>query len=316
MRIIVMGTGPFAVPTFQWLLDSPHDVLALVTRPVPPAGKRRKDSPNPMRDLAESQGLGIYAPDSVNSAETILWLKNQQADLYIVCDYGQILSPEALATSRLGGINLHGSLLPKYRGAAPINWALYHGEQETGVTVILMTPRLDGGPCLVKVVTPIGDDETAAEIEPRLSASGVSAVQQAMEMLAEWDGRSEIGERQDPTEVTKAPRLKKADGQVDWTRSASQIKDQVRAFQPWPGTFCNWQRGKKTMRLILDKVSPIDEPCTQLPGTVVSADDSKLVVATGDGQLAIDSIQPSGKRVMHVDEFQRGYRIPSGDRLT
>src|SRR6187399_3108546 len=148
MKLVVLGTGPFAVPMFQSLLDSPHQVAALITRPTPPARGREKAPLNPMRDLATSRGLRIHAPESINSGEGAALLAGLKADLLVVCDYGQILSREVLALAPLGGINLHASLLPKYRGAAPIQWSLLNGDRETGVTVIHMTPRLDGGPIL------------------------------------------------------------------------------------------------------------------------------------------------------------------------
>src|SRR5262245_45786141 len=150
MRIAVLGTGPFAAPMFESLLDSTHDVVALVTRPTPPPTARDKSPPNPMRQVAERRGLPVHAPLSINSDEGRELIEKLSPELLIVCDYGQILSPEILALAPLGGINLHASLLPKYRGAAPIQWALLNGERETGVTVIHMTPRLDGGPMLVQ----------------------------------------------------------------------------------------------------------------------------------------------------------------------
>ena len=161
LNLVVMGTGPFAVPMLESLLTSRHRVLGLVTRPDRPVHRRGKPPANPMRELAQHSGIDVFEPESINSPEAHAWLRERMADLFVVCDYGQILSREALALARLGGINLHASLLPKYRGAAPINWAIYHGEQETGVTVIHMTPQLDAGPALVQRRIAIGTSETA-----------------------------------------------------------------------------------------------------------------------------------------------------------
>ena len=182
MRILMMGTGPFAVPTFRGLVASAHEVLALITRPVPaPSGRRKSSQPaNPMQELAEAMGVPVQAPESIKSPTAIELLKGYRADLLVVCDYGQILPTAALATARLGGINLHGSLLPSYRGAAPINWALYDGVAETGVTVIHMTARLDAGPCLVQRSIPVGASEDAIELERRLAELGWQAVQEAL----------------------------------------------------------------------------------------------------------------------------------------
>ncbi|MEZ6113782.1 MAG: methionyl-tRNA formyltransferase [Pirellulaceae bacterium] len=318
MRLLMMGTGPFAAPTFETLLDGPHEVLGLVTRPVPPAVGRRKVPENPMRDVAVARGVELFEPDSINATESIERLAAWNADLLVVCDYGQILSREALGTSRLGGINLHGSLLPRHRGAAPVHWAIWEGDAETGVSVIHMTPRLDGGPILTTRRMPIGPDDTTASLEPRLAELGVGAVSEAIAMLESWDGVSSIGEPQDAARVTKAPRLNKQVGQVDWSQPAARIERQVRALQPWPGTYTNWNRDGEALRLILDRVHVVRELATESrpgeskPGEVVVSDGQQLVIATGEGCLRIERIQPAGKRVMEVAEFLRGKSVPVG----
>jgi methionyl-tRNA formyltransferase len=342
MRIVVLGTGPFAVPMFLSLLQSPHEVLALVTRPTPPAKGREKGPVNPMQDAAESRGLPVHAPATINSEEGQQLIGQLGPDLLVVCDYGQILSAEVLALTPLGGINLHASQLPKYRGAAPIQWALYHGESDTGVSVIHMTPRLDAGPILAVRTTLIGSDETHLQLEDRLSWLGIEAVHESIERLAGWDRASPIGTPQDPREATKAPRLRKENGAVDWSRTAEQIRNQVRAFKPWPGTFTFWHRpGHEALRIVIDGVSVLglgiraaarmaelesttgagspasdrSRPEGFSPGQVVVSDGKQLIVATGEGGLAIAAIAPAGKRHMTVAEFLRGYRIREGDVL-
>ncbi|MCH5374590.1 MAG: methionyl-tRNA formyltransferase [Planctomycetes bacterium] len=223
MRLLMMGTGPFAVPTFEWLLSSDHDVAALVTRPVSSPVGRRKGPANPMRDVAQARGVPVLDPQDVNAAEAIQRLRDLQTDLLVVCDYGQILSADTLGATPMGGINLHGSLLPEYRGAAPINWAIWEGRRETGVTVIHMTPRLDSGPCLTQLRTEIGGDEDAVSLEKRLARLGVEAVREALDLLVAWDRHGSIGKIQDRSRATRAPRLKKEDGRVDWNRTARQI---------------------------------------------------------------------------------------------
>ena len=318
MRLLMMGTGPFAVPTFASLLDSEHEVVALVARPVPPPKGRTKSPPAPMRDLAVQRGVRVLEPEDINTEQSRLSLAALDFQLLVACDYGQLLSAKTLAISPLGGVNLHASLLPEYRGAAPINWAIYHGETETGVTVLHMTPRLDSGPCLVQRRTQIGPDEDAVQLERRLSQIGVEAVHEALGMIAQWDGQSPLGVVQDPKAATKAPRLKKSDGEVDWTRSARQIANQVRALKPWPGTFTSCHRPHgEAMRLILDHVSPAAEASlTGQPGEVVLADKSRLIVGTGDGLLSLDRVQPAGKRVMAIEEFLRGHPMAVGERLS
>jgi methionyl-tRNA formyltransferase len=244
----------------------------------------------------------------VNSEEGQQLVERHAADLLVVCDYGEILSNQVLGLARLGGINLHGSLLPRYRGAAPVNWALLHGDTVTGITVIHMTPRLDGGPILSQHSLEIGHDEDAVELEHRLSELGVAAVMESIHRLAGWDGQSPLGEPQAKELVTKAPRLKKSDGQVDWARSAEQIRNQVRALKPWPGTFTNLLRaGKEPMRIILGSVTPIEGDSRGEHGTTL-ADNDEIVVRCGASDvLRIDRLQPAGKREMDGREFIRGY---------
>ncbi len=303
-----MGTGPFAVPTFQALLDSEHQVPCLVTRPDKPARGRKKLPLNPMREVAQANGLPVFAPVSINSTEGLALLDDQQPELLVVCDYGQILSADSLSKAPLGGINLHGSLLPKYRGAAPINWALLNGDTRAGVTVIHMTPRLDGGPMLCQRALEVGDDEDAVRLERRLSRIGVDAVFEAIDMLDEWDGTSSLGEAQSRHLVSKAPRLKKSDGRVDWHQSAVRISHQVRALKPWPSTFSHLLRdGKPPMRLILDKVSVVDNELELPVGSGRANEEGKVVVQCGEGLLCLERLQPAGKRVMESAEFVRGY---------
>ncbi len=320
MRLIMMGTGPFAVPTFEALDRSPHEVLVLVSRP--PRGRRGAASSrapsNPMREAAEALGVEVWMPESANLADSQARLAEYQADLLVVCDYGEILKPETLAAARLGGVNLHASLLPKYRGAAPINWALYHGEKETGVSVIQMTAGLDAGPCLCQVSTPIEPHETAVELEQRLASLGAEAVCQTVTDLEAGQTQPIVQDRQ---RATKAPRLKKTDGLIDWSRGAAQICDQVRALKPWPGCYTFLQRAddqqaaRGPIRLILGEVGvreEIDAGENLAPGSVFDSD-NRLIVATGAGAIEIRTLQPAGKRMLATEAFLRGTSVRPGD---
>ena len=321
---------------FRSLLASDHEVFALVTRPTPPPRPREKAPPNPMRGVAEERGLTVYAPDSINSDEGRQLIAQLTPELLVVCDYGQILAANVLGLVPLGGINLHASLLPKYRGAAPIHWALLNGESETGVTVIHMTPRLDGGPILAARSTLIGSDETQPELEARLAVLGIEPVHEAIERLARWDRASPLGVPQDARHATSALRLRKEHGAIDWSRTAEQIRNQVRALKPWPGTYTFWHRpGEEPLRLAIDEVSVLGRgykaairgaglesetpatpaPLEHQPGQVMLCDGKQLIVATGEGGLSITRIQPAGKKVMPVDQFLRGYHLRVGDRL-
>jgi methionyl-tRNA formyltransferase len=318
LKLVLMGTGPFAAPTFESILQQGrHQVLAVVTRPVPPPVGRVKAPVNPIRDLAEKHGAAIFAPESINEPAAIEFLTAQAADLFIVCDYGQILSREALSLSRLGGINLHGSLLPRHRGAAPIVWAILSGDAETGVTVIHMTPGLDAGPMLVKSKLTIGERETCGELEPRLAELGPLAVDDALEVLENWDGASPLGEKQDSALVTKAPRISKAMGAIDWTKPAQNLALEVRAFQPWPGSYTFLIReNKEPLRVALLSVDATEIALPAVgPGEIIALDKDTFAIATGAGSLKINTIQPAGKKPMSAGEFMRGNAIQLGMRF-
>jgi methionyl-tRNA formyltransferase len=313
MRLVMMGTGPFAVPTFRGLFETHHRIAALVTGPLRQRGGKLAPV-SPMRDVAHEHSLPIFDPEDVNTPEAQAVLTSFESDLLVVCDYGQILSATTLSTARLGGVNLHASLLPKYRGAAPINWAIYDGEQETGVSVIHMTPQVDAGPVIAQGPAPIDPDETAVELEQRLSTIGAWFVRRAIDSL-----EAGILEAfpQNPALASKAPRLKKTDGAIDWSRPALAIKNQIRALEPWPKTYTFWYRPDgSSLRLILGPVAVIDGAANEAPpGTVLEAQGDRLVIAAGQGALSLSSIQPSGKRSFSISEFLRGYRVRPGERF-
>ncbi len=321
MRLLMLGTGPFAAPTFEALYAAGHDVAALVTRPPRNVRDRYKGAESPLPPIAQRHGTPVIAPEDVDGPAAREQLAAWQPDLLVVCDYGQILAPETLATARLGGINLHGSLLPKYRGAAPINWAIYRGETETGVTVIHMTPQLDAGPCIGQARTPIGENETAAEVEARLSQLGAPLVCACIEQLAA--GKA-CAIPQDPAQATRARRLRKEDGEIDWTRPARAIHNQIRAFIPWPRC-ATWfhRRDGGPLRVMIDStrltdaatLATIASPAESSPGTLLGSTTDHILVQTGNGALAVREIQPTGKRRMSAAEFARGYRVQPGDRF-
>lgn len=313
VRIVVMGTGPFAVPMFGALLRSRHRVLALVTRPDRAAPGRRPP-PNPMRAAAEAAGLPVLAPERVNDPGSVAALEALAPELLVVCDYGQILSPETLCVARQGGINLHGSLLPRHRGAAPVQWAILSGDAETGVCVIHMTPTLDGGGVIVSRATPIEANETASHLEARLAALGPELVLAAIERVTDPDRPpGPCGTPQDAALVTKAPRFTKADGLVDWTRPAAWIARMPRALDPWPRATSFLRAGDDAdpVRLVLEAVvaGPAAPPGV-VPGAVLSADDAGLVVACGDGgTVTVQRIVPEGRSSMSVGDFLRGRHV-------
>jgi methionyl-tRNA formyltransferase len=311
MQVIMMGTGPFAVPTFRALLRTRHAVPLLVTRPIRTHRGKSVEPVSPIREIGLEHGVAIFDPEDVNSPDSQAELARLGADLMVVCDYGQILSPAALATARLGGINLHASLLPTYRGAAPINWAIYNGDTETGVTIIHMTPRIDAGPCIAQTRVAIGPDETAAELEPRLAEIGAGLVCESIDLLESGAAKAIP---QDASSASKAPRLKKTDGAIDWSRAASAIRNQIRAMEPWPKTYTFWHRADgPAARLMLGPATVENIAASSTPGVVIEASGDRLVIAAGKDALRPASVQPSGKRLMPVAEFLRGYRVRVGD---
>jgi methionyl-tRNA formyltransferase len=310
MRLIMLGTGPFAVPTLEALAQSEHEVSLVVTRPP----KGRDAAASPIQQAGETLGLATWSPDTVNSAEAQERLASVGADLLVVCDYGEILKPDTLKTARLGGINLHGSLLPKYRGAAPVQRAILGGEAETGNSVIQMTPGLDAGPCLGQQRTPIDPDEDAGQLEARLAKMGAELVCQVVAQLAACTTKPI---EQNAQESSKAPRLRKEEGAIDWSRPAHEIKNRVRALRPWPRAFTFWHRANGApLRVVIDRVSieGAESRGCGPPGSVLQASD-RLVVATGNAPLEIVALQPAGKRPMTAAEFLRGYRVAAGDRF-
>jgi len=328
LKLVVMGTGPFAVPMLEALVASPHEVVAVVTRPdhAPPG---RRPPPNPMREAAVAAGLPVLDPERINAPESLAILRGLAADLLVVCDYGQILSAEALAVAPLGGLNLHGSLLPRHRGAAPVQWAILEGDPLSGVSVIGMTPALDAGRVITARETPIGERETAPELEARLARIGGPAVLDAIERVqaavAAGHAASEVGIRQDETGATRAPRLAKADGVIDWSLPADRIERMRRALEPWPRAATFHERGDgQRQRLVVAEadVAPGEEfPASAAePGTVLAAetgpDTGRIVVACGGGTvLAITRLVPEGKRAMAAGEFLRGSSLRPGQRL-
>ena len=316
LRLVLMGTGPFAVPSFEALRLAGHEIVMVVTRPARAVKSRKGPPPAPVREWAESHGLEVFAPDSINDAAAVSSVAEQRAQLLVVCDYGQILKPEALETATLGGINLHGSLLPKYRGAAPVQCALLNGDQVTGVSIIHMTPRLDGGPVITRRETEINECETAGALEERLALLGVAATLEAVELLSEWDGDSVIGEMQDSGAITKAPRLRKSDAEIDWARPARLVHCHVRGMQPWPIAYTHFKpvESKPAIRLAIKQIRVLNEPVgSHVPGEIVQRDE--FIVATADCLIEIKKIQPAGKREMAGVEFLRGHNPPAGTIL-
>src|SRR5437660_5790398 len=241
MRLAMMGTGSFAEPTFQALLAGPHPVVGLVTNPDRPSGRER-EMQRGMKKIALEHNVPVFQPENINTPEGVAGLKAFQPDLLVVAAYGQILSKDVLSVPTHGGINVHASLLPKYRGAAPIAWAIYHGESRTGVTIIRMSVALDAGDMLAQEAIDIGPEETAGELETRLADLGARLATKVIDQIAAGTAQ---GVKQDKTQATKAPKLTKEHGLIDWSRSGRDVCNQIRAMQPWPTAYTFWHRHRE-----------------------------------------------------------------------
>jgi methionyl-tRNA formyltransferase len=310
----MMGAGTFAEPTLEGLLARPGLVVGLVTQPDRAVGAQRGSTRQVglgMKEIAQSAGVPLFQPESINTPEGVAKLTEWQPDLLVVAAYGQILSKDVLSVPRLGGINVHASLLPKYRGAAPIAWAIYHGETKTGVTIIRMTTGLDAGEMLAQETIDILPEETAGELEARLAPRGAKL---ALEVVERVQVGPVSGIPQDKSQVTKAPKLKKEDGLIDWTKSAEQVCRQIRAVQPWPTAYTFLHRqGKSAQRIIINRAAVAKEAGsgTAIPGQVAESD--RLVVYVGQGMVEIRELQPAGKKRMAAEEFLRGHAPKAGD---
>ncbi len=313
LKIVMLGTGDFAVPSYAALYQTGHQVLGLYTQPDRMRTGKEVHR-NRMKEVALEHGTPVFQPEKINTPESLAELEGLGADVFLVAAYGQILSRRFLAIPPLGSFNIHASLLPKYRGAAPINYAVLNGETETGVSLIEIVPQLDAGPVVGMVSTPIQSTETAGELEDRLA-------ELAAPLTVEFLNRLEQGtiERipQDESLVTLAPKMTKEFGLVPWHKRAEEINWQVRAMQPWPTpyTFLH-QTGREPRRLVIREVVPVDVHTSEKPpGTVVAVDKHQILVQSGSTPVSIIQIQPEGKKPMTAAEFLRGNRLVPGDRF-
>jgi methionyl-tRNA formyltransferase len=308
LRVVFFGTPAFAVPTLDALLSSPHTVVTVVTQPNRPRGRGQKVSDAPVKARAAVAGVPVLQPERLRDPEFVAALRALHADLGVVAAYGKILTDEVLTIPRFGMINVHGSLLPKYRGAAPVHRAIINGERETGITIMRIVKALDAGPMLAAVRREIGPDETSEDVERDLARLGAALLIDVVELMS----AGPIAETaQDDALATYAHRLTKEDGAIDWRASASSIHNLVRGLHPWPHAF-TFHQGR---RFIVRRTKPERDDGDAEPGTILAAADDNLVVRTGAGALRILDIQPEGKRPMMVREFLAGHRLPPGTRF-
>ncbi len=322
LRIIYMGTPQFAVPALETLITGPragdilatgYEIVTVVTRPDKPAGRGREIVYSPVKQCALAHNIPVWQPGSFKKEENSAALAAYHADLYIVAAFGQILPQAVLDQPRYGTLNIHASLLPKYRGADPIAEAILAGETETGVTIMLLDAGIDTGPMLLKRALPIATDETTGTLTPKLAALGAQAIREALPL---WIAGKITPEKQDATQATLTRMLKKEDGQLHWQQPAIVLARQIRAYTPWPGTYTHW-RGK-LLKILAGHALPtshaVETPIGYV-GTLHEAGQRILSITTGEGMLAVTQLQLEGKKAMYAEEFLRGNGQIIGEHL-
>ena len=308
MNIIFFGTSDFAIPSLQALLGSEHKVLAVVTQPDRKRGRNLKLSPPPVKVAALAKDIPVFQPQDASGAESIAYLKKLNADLFVVISFGQILKRDVLSIPKLYAINVHGSLLPKYRGAAPTNWAIINSDKVSGVTVIRMNEKMDEGDIILKRECAIEAEDTNITLSEKLSEAGAQVLVEAIGLIEK--NKTANFAKQNNAEATYAPKLKKEDGLIDWDQPAVKIHDKVRGFIPWPGAYTHYS-GKILKILKTEVAGSSDEKMDN--GEVVGIVKGKgIIVRTGSGELAVQFLQLEGKKVLDADAFVRGHKIARG----
>jgi methionyl-tRNA formyltransferase len=307
MRVVFFGTPALAVPTLE-AVAAHHDVVAVVCQPDKPQGRSSKLTPPPAKVCAERLGIPVQQPAKLNDGVFEAWLHTQAPEICVVAAYGRMLKQPILDVPRLGWLNVHPSLLPRWRGPSPIQTAIFEGDEVTGVSIMRIVLAMDAGDVLLQETTPIGPDENAEELAQRLGNLGAG-------MMIEAINRVHAGTAaftpQDPSKVTISKMFEKAHGQIRWAQSARQLHNQVRACYPWPSAQCLYQG--EVCRIL--KSAVVMEPADAAPGTVTRVEKDHVLVATGDGQLSIRIFQAPGKRAMAMGDFLRGHAMQPGERF-
>lgn len=309
MKIIFFGTSDFAVAALKAILLSKHKILGVVTAQDKKKGRGQKLGVSAVKMVAMDKTLPFYQPANLQDVGFLQILKSSRAELFVVCDFGKILTKEVLQIPKRCAINLHASLLPKYRGAAPINWAIIKGEQETGVTVFKMNEFMDQGEIILQRKAKIASSDTACGLETRLARVGACVLLEAIGLI---ECAKAPFVAQDDREASLAPKLKKEDGLIDWTNSALDIHNQIRGMQPWPGAFTYFQN--KLFKIWESKL--LGDSISKEPGKILDVDPRRgILVQTGKGNLFIVALQLEGRKKMSAAEFILGHTIETGERL-
>jgi methionyl-tRNA formyltransferase len=308
LKVVFLGTSEFSCPSLEILLASSHEILAVVTQPDRPKGRGQKRAFSPIKSLSLAKNLPVFQPERVQDPTFLEVLKSLHPDLIVVVAYGQILTSSVLSIPPRGCVNVHASLLPKYRGAAPIARAILGGETRTGVTTMFMDRGMDTGPILLTEETEIGDSDTMGTLHDRLSGMGAHLLVRTFDGLE----KGTITPRpQDSSQATYAPKIEKEEGRINWDTPARQLFNLLRAFDPWPGAFTLW--ADRTLKLFLPKL--VEGEAMEAPGTVAQAAANGLRIATSHGYLLVRELQLENRPRMSVAEFLRGYPLKPGVHL-
>ncbi|QAY65527.1 methionyl-tRNA formyltransferase [Paenibacillus protaetiae] len=308
MRIVFMGTPDFAVPSLHVLLEQGYDVVGVVTQPDRPKGRKRTLTPPPVKEEAMKRGLPVLQPERMRSEEAVAALAELKPDLIVTAAYGQILPKAVLELPRFGCINVHGSLLPKYRGGAPIQRSIINGEKVTGVTIMYMAAGLDTGDMISRVEVPIADDDTSGTLFAKLSEAGAALLKETLPSII---GGTAKAEPQVEEDATYAPNLTRDDERIDWSKTALQIYNQIRGLSPMAGAF-TYLAGEVFKVWAASPHSSVKPNAAAAAGEVLQADSEGIAVQTGSGVLLLKEIQPAGKRAMAASEWLKGARLEAG----
>lgn len=313
MKIVYMGTPDFAVGALRALVEAGHQVAAVVTQPDKPKGRGKEMQMTPVKACALQYGIPVFQPVKVREPEAVETLRGYGADVFVVAAFGQILSGEILTMPRYGCINIHASLLPKYRGSAPIQQVILDGEKETGITIMQMDKGIDTGDILLQSVVPIAAKETGDSLHDKLAGEGAKLIVEALRKL---EAGELVPRKQNDADSSYVKMLDKSMGRIDWTQSAVRIERQVRGLNSWPGTYTSLHG--KTLKIWESEAGSAEGAAASdmtLPGTIAAVEKDAFYVRTGDGVLKVTQVQLEGKKRMEVSAFLRGYQIQAGERL-
>lgn len=310
LKIVMMATGEFALPAFKGLYETHHQMVGLYTQPDR-TGRGHHTHANLLKEFAREKGTNVFQPSNINKPNALETLRSLNADIFVVAAYGQILSSELLGIPRLGAINLHGSILPRHRGAAPVHYAILSGDKETGVTIFQIEPKVDAGGILGIVTTKIASDETTGVLHDRLAELSFPLLSK---VLTDLEQGKATRTQQEIATVTLAPKMTKAFGQIDWNQSAFDVANHIRAMDPWPSAFTFLHRpDTPPLRLIVTSASLIAEEQKEnqnnKPGQIIVGEDQRLLVQTKEGAIEIHKLRPAGKREMTAEQFLNGHTI-------